>query len=70
MGLIGQACGVPPNSMVGFGSLKDAELETIGIESIMQEIAININDDSAIRDCDRERKLKELFEDVFTLEFV
>ncbi len=70
MGLVGVASGIDPLELIDRGALRWTELEPIGLDYVLQEKAIEINDDSSLRDCDREAKLKELFKHVFTLEFV
>jgi hypothetical protein len=70
MGLIGEACGLTSDVLLNHGALCGESLELIGVSDVLQDRAIEINDDTSINDDYRETKLKELFKDHFVLEFV
>jgi hypothetical protein len=70
MGLIGEACGVEVDDMLGTQALDTGQLKVVGVDRDKQDTAIAINDHPYLNQDEREAKLKELFKDVFTLEFV
>jgi hypothetical protein len=70
MGLIGEAFGVEVDDMLGDQVLDRGQLAVVGVDADTQDYAITINDHPYLNQDEREAKLKELFKDVFTLEFV
>jgi hypothetical protein len=70
MGLIGEACGVEVDDMLGDQALDQGQLAVVGVDDDTQDAAITINDNQYLNQDEREAKLKELFKDHLILEFV
>jgi hypothetical protein len=70
MGLIGKACGVEVDYMIGNQALDRGQLAVVGVDADTQDCAITINDNPYLNQDYREAELKELFKDHLILEFV